>query len=202
MNVGFPVADTPHPKKSFAFSLSRSIHPILPYVPLHQPEASRKIRAPTTSNLYAIRFAANAGGLQMPINEELTIRMDNRPGSLGKVCRALADRGVNILAFQSIPSEKTILVCMVVDNPAAATSILDKEGISYTEGEIAQAKLPHGPGELARAASKLGDANINIHYAYCGVEPNTNAPLVIFGVSEVGRAATILDQTAAAAAAT
>jgi len=65
-----------------------------------------------------------------------------------------------------------------------------------------QAKLTRGPGELARAASKLGDANINIHYAYCGVEPATNAPLVIFGVTEVGRAATILDQTAAAAAVT
>jgi hypothetical protein len=138
----------------------------------------------------------------MPINEELTIRMDNRPGSLGKVCQALADRGVNILAFQSIPSEKTILVCMVVDNPSAAGAILDEEGISYTEGEVAQVKLPHGPGELARVASKLGDANINIHYAYCGVERATNAPLVIFGVSEVGRAATILDQPAAAAAAT
>jgi len=138
----------------------------------------------------------------MPINEELTIRMDNRPGSLGKVCRALAERGVNILAFQSIPSEKTILVCMVVDNPAAAKTSLDYAGISYTEGEVAEVKLPHGPGALARAASKLGDANINIHYAYCGVEPTTNATLVIFGVSEVGRAATILDQTAAAAAAT
>ena len=138
----------------------------------------------------------------MPINEELTIRMDNRPGSLGKVCRALAERGVNILAFQSIPSEKTILVCMVVDNPAAAKTSLDHAGISYTEGEVAEVKLPHGPGALARAASKLGDANINIHYAYCGVEPTTNATLVIFGVSEVGRAATILDQTAAVAAGT
>jgi hypothetical protein len=138
----------------------------------------------------------------MPINEELTIRMDNRPGSLGKVCRALADCGVNILAFQSIPSEKTILVCMVVDKPAAAGAILDSKGISYTEAEVAQVTLPHSPGELARAATKLGDANINIHYAYCGVEPNTHTPLVIFGVSEVGRAATILDQTAAAVAGT
>jgi hypothetical protein len=138
----------------------------------------------------------------MPINKELTIRMDNRPGSLGTVCRALADRGMNILAFQSIPSEKTILVCMVVDKPSAAGAILDSEGISYTESEVAQVKLPHAPGELARAASRLGDANINIHYAYCGVEPTSNAPLVIFGVSEVGRAAAILDQTAAAAAAT
>jgi len=66
---------------------------------------------------------------------------------------------------------------------------------------VVQVKLPHTPGELARAASKLGDANININYAYCGVEPSTNSPLVIFGVTEVGRAASILDQSVAAAAA-
>jgi hypothetical protein len=136
----------------------------------------------------------------MPITTELTIRMDNRPGSLGKVCRELADRGVNIMALQSIPSEKTILVCMVVDKPGAAEAILDQEGISYTEAEVAQVRLLHAPGELARAASKLGEANININYAYCGVEQSSNAPLVIFGVTEVGRAATILDHAAAAAA--
>jgi hypothetical protein len=136
----------------------------------------------------------------MPIVKELTIRMDNRPGSLGKVCRALADHNVNIMAFQSIPSEKTILVCVVVDEHGAAKTVLDGEGITYTEGEVVQVQLPHGPGELARAASRLGDANINVHYAYCGVESKTSAPLVIFGVTEVGRAATILDQSAAAAA--
>jgi hypothetical protein len=74
--------------------------------------------------------------------------------------------------------------------------------MTYTEGEVAQVEIPHGPGGLARAASKLGDANININYAYCGVEPSTNTPMVVFGVTEVGRAATILDQTAAAAAGT
>ncbi len=138
----------------------------------------------------------------MPVTKELTIRMENRPGSLGKVCRELADHGVNIMAFQSIPSEKTILVCIVVDKPAAAEAVLDSKGMTYTEGKVAQVKISHGPGELARAACKLGDADININYAYCGVEPSTNTPLVVFGVTEVGRAATILDQTAAAAAGT
>ena len=136
----------------------------------------------------------------MPIATELTIRMDNRPGSLGKICRELADREVNILAFQSIPSAKTILVCIVVDKPAAAEAIFDAEGISYTETEVAQVQLRNAPGELARVASKLGDANININYAYCGVEPITNAPVAIFGVKEVDRAANILDHGAAAAA--
>jgi len=136
----------------------------------------------------------------MPINRELTIRMDNRPGSLGKVCRALAEQSVNILAFQSIPSESTILVCLVVDNLAAAEAALDKDGMIYTEAEVAQVGLANRPGELARAASRLGEENINIHYAYCGLETSTNAPLVIFGTTEVGRAAAILDQTSAAAA--
>ena len=122
-------------------------------------------------------------------------------GALGKVCRTLADRGVNILAFQSFPSEGKGLVHIVVDNPTTAQTVLDSERLSYTQGEVAQVKLPHRPGELARAASRLGEAKININYAYCGVEPHTNASLLIFGVAEVGKAVTILEQTAAAAAA-
>ena len=55
------------------------------------------------------------------------------------------------------------------------------------------------PGEIARLASRLGKANININYAYCGLEPGTNAPLVFFGVVEVGKAASILEHAAAAA---
>ncbi len=138
----------------------------------------------------------------MPTAKEFAIHMEDRPGTLGKVCRALADRGVNIVAFQSIPSERKSLVRIVVDNPTTAKAVLDAERLTFTEAEVAQVKLPHRPGELARAASRLGDANININYAYCGVEPSTNAPVLIFGVAEVGRAVTILDQTAAAAAGT
>jgi hypothetical protein len=114
----------------------------------------------------------------------------------------LADRGVNILAFQSFPTEGKALTRIVVDNPAAAKKVLDSEHLTYTESEVAQVKLAHRPGELARAASRLGEADININHGYCGVEPGTNVPLLIFGVAEVGRAVTILEQAASAAAAT
>ena len=138
----------------------------------------------------------------MPTAKEFAIHMEDQPGTLGKFCRALADGGVNILAFQSFPSEGKSLVHIVVDNPTTAKTVLDTERLTYTETEVAHVTLPHRPGELARAASRLGEANININYAYCGIEPSTNAPLVVFGVAEAGRAATILDQAAAAAAGT
>jgi hypothetical protein len=137
----------------------------------------------------------------MSTTREFSLSMQDQPGALGRVCQALADRGVNILAFQSMPFEGRSLVRFVVDNPTTAKSVLDTQKLPYKETEVAQAKFPHRPGELASAASRLGEADINIDHAYCGIDPGTNAPLLIFGVAEAGRAAKILDKTAAAATA-
>ncbi|MBI3670851.1 MAG: hypothetical protein HY237_13860 [Acidobacteria bacterium] len=107
---------------------------------------------------------------------------------------------VNILAFQSIPSEGKSLFRFVADNPTTAKTVLDTERQTYTEAEVALVKLPNRPGELGRAASRLGEANTNINHAYGGLEAETNVPLLIFGIAEVGRAVTILEETAAAGA--
>jgi len=136
----------------------------------------------------------------MPVTKEFTVLMEDEPGTLGKVCRALADRGVNILALHSFPIGGKSVTRIVADNPSAAKSVLDSERLTCTETEVVQVKLPHRPGELARVASRLGEAKININYAYCGLEPATNAPLMFFGVTEVGKASPILEQAAAAAA--
>ena len=136
----------------------------------------------------------------MPTATELNIQMDDRPGTLGTCCRALADRGVNILAFQASGDERRSQVRIIVDNLATAKSVLGAEGSVYQETEVAQTALANQPGELGRAASRLGEAKININYAYGGVDPSTNTPLVFFGVPEVARAAKILDQGAASAA--
>jgi hypothetical protein len=133
------------------------------------------------------------------IAKEFNIRLADRPGTLGKLCRALADRNVNILAFQSIPLQGESLVRLVVNDPATAKQVLDSERLSYTETDIVQVKLRNRPGTLASAAAKLGEANININYAYCGVDPDANAPLLVFGVAETAQAAKVLEQIPMAA---
>jgi hypothetical protein len=136
----------------------------------------------------------------MPVTKEFTVLMDDRPGTLGKVCRALADRNVNILALHSFPIGGKSVTRFIVDNPSTAKMVLDAERLMCDETEVVQVKLPHKPGEIARVASRLGEAKININYAYCGLEAGTNSPLVFFGVAEVSKAAPILEQAAAAAA--
>ena len=137
----------------------------------------------------------------MPTTKEFTIRLEDRPGTLGKLCQALADQRVNILAFHSCPIEKgKSAVRLVLDNPAVAKSILDRQKTDYAETEVAKVTLTHRPGELARAASRLGEAGINIDYGYCGVDPSTSGTMLLLGVADAGKAAKVLEQAAAASA--
>ena len=136
----------------------------------------------------------------MPITKEFTVLLEDRPNALGKLCRALAERDVNILALQSFPIRGKSVTRLIVDNPERAKTTLNAEHLTYTETKIVQAEIAHRPGEIARLASRLGKANINIDYAYCGLEPGTNAPLVFFGVTEVEETDAILRDAALAAA--
>ncbi len=128
--------------------------------------------------------------------------MEDRPGTLGKFCRALAEWRLNIVAFYSFPSDGKSLVRMVVDDPTTTKKVLGAEHLTYTEAEVVLVRVPHRPGGLAPTPSRLGDANININCAYCAIEPGTNVSLLILGVAEGDRAASTLEQAARIAAGT
>jgi hypothetical protein len=132
----------------------------------------------------------------MPQSRELTIHIEDKPGALGNSCGPLAGRGVNIVAFQVYEWEGKSLIRMVVDDPTTAKALFEANRIYYTETEVAQVRLAHRPGQLSRAASLLGKAQININYAYSGTELGSKMPLVIFGVTDVAKAATLLDKFA------
>jgi hypothetical protein len=132
----------------------------------------------------------------MPVAKEFVVTLEDRPGTLGKLCYALSDQRVNITAFESVPFEGKGLVRFMVDKPTVTQKILHGEGLSYKEAEVAQARFLHRPGELARVALQLGEAGINVNYAYTGVDPNTNTPFLVFGVDQVTSAAAILDRIA------
>jgi len=133
----------------------------------------------------------------MPKASEFTVTIEDKPGALGKCFLALAERGVNILAFQSYVEEGESLARLLVDDPASASAVLGGLSMNFEETEVAIVRLAHRPGELGRAASRLGVQQINIDYSYCGVEPGSTRVLVVFGVDNLTRAANLLDELAA-----
>jgi hypothetical protein len=129
--------------------------------------------------------------------KEFTVTIEDKPGALGKCFLALAARGVNILAFQSYVEERESLVRFLVDDPGTAKTVLGNLRMIFEETDVAVVRLPHRPGELGRAASHLGENQINIDYSYCGLEPGSTLGVVVFGVDNLTKAVTLLDELAA-----
>jgi hypothetical protein len=59
-------------------------------------------------------------------------------------------------------------VRVVVDRPAAAKKIFAKHGWKTTEDEVVEVTVPDRPGALGAVADRLGEAGVNILYAYVG----------------------------------
>lgn len=133
----------------------------------------------------------------MPKVKEFTITIEDKPGALGKCFRALGERGVNILAFQTFVEEGESLARVLADDSESAKAVLGGLRMIFEETEVAIVTLPHRPGELGRAAARLGENQINIDYSYCGFEPGSSRALLAFGVDNLTLAAKLLDELSA-----
>jgi hypothetical protein len=129
--------------------------------------------------------------------KEITVTIEDKPGALGKCFLALAERGVNILAFQSYVEEGESLARFLADDVAVAKAVLGGLHMIFEETEVAVVRLPHRPGQLGRAAARLGEKQINVDYSYCGLEPGSSLGLMVFGVDNLNKAAAALDELAA-----
>lgn len=129
--------------------------------------------------------------------KEFRVTIEDKPGALGRCFFALAERGVNILAFQSYVEERESLVRFLADDPATAMAVLGTLRMNFEENDVAIVRLAHRPGGLAQAASRLGEKQINIDYSYCGLEPGSTLGLLVFGVDNLTLASKVLDELAA-----
>ena len=121
----------------------------------------------------------------MAIRTEISLRLQNSPGSLARVCQHLFDERVNILAL-SVEGGGTLR--MVVDNPLHAAGILKSSEYAVEERDVLVIQLPNDPGALERAARLLANADVNIDYAYGSVVEDHTMAAVIVGVEDAQRA--------------
>jgi hypothetical protein len=76
--------------------------------------------------------------------------------------------------------ERESLVRFVADDMSAARAVLAEMHMIFEETDVAVVRLPNQPGALGRAAERLGEAQINIDYSYCGMDPSSNLGLLVF----------------------
>ena len=124
--------------------------------------------------------------------KELTVWLENKPGTLAAMAEALGKAKVNILAFMTDEAEGQSRVRLVTDNPAKAGRTVTGLNLRFSEEEVVGVILANKPGTLVEAAGKLGRAGININHGYTGSEAGSKKQLVVFAVSDPKQAGKIV----------
>jgi hypothetical protein len=127
----------------------------------------------------------------MPKARQLSISVENRPGTLAHVARVLGDAKVNILAFLATTSGAEGAVHIVPDNVNKAKKALEGAGFSYTEAEVLLVKLPNVPGALGNFAGKLAAKDINITLGCQTTVQGSRKASVTLAVSDLEKAARV-----------
>jgi hypothetical protein len=129
----------------------------------------------------------------MQLATQLALFLDNKPGTLARVCEALAEAKINILAFSTSDTVDHSVVRMVVSHPHKAVAVFEERGALVVESEVLMVPGDNKPGSLAQIAKKLADAKVNIEYAYCATAPNTKTGLLILRAANCKKALKVLN---------
>ena len=110
------------------------------------------------------------------MNRDITVIIDDLPGTLAQVGEALGNAGINIGGYCSFPSGGKSFLHILVEDVAGARTALSGLGLSIAqERDVVTVDMEDTPGELGKIARKIANAGVNINMVYMG----TNSRLVI-----------------------
>jgi hypothetical protein len=129
----------------------------------------------------------------MQLATQLALFLDNRPGTLARVCDALSAAKINIYAITTSDTVDHNVVRMVVSDPRRAMLIFEEHGTLVVDTEVLMIEGDNKPGSLARICHKLAAAKINIDYCYCATPPDARKGLLILRVTNAKKAMKVLN---------
>ncbi len=124
------------------------------------------------------------------IARQLSVFLENKPGVLAAVCKALGEHDINIRGVSVSDTVDHAVVRLIVSDPHKAVHVLGEHGALVVETDVLIVKLSDHPGALAEVATKFARGKINIEYAY-GSSDDTEAT-VFMRVSDTKKALEIL----------
>ena len=102
----------------------------------------------------------------MSVITQLSIFVNNEPGSFAAITAALKECGINLKAFNIAESSGFGVLRAIADNPQEACETLRKRNIVVKLTDVIAVPMEDKPGEIYNVAKVFGENNINIEYAY------------------------------------
>jgi hypothetical protein len=116
--------------------------------------------------------------------KDLTVELEDRPGTLADLGEALGNAGVNIDGGGGFASGGAAILHILVEDAAAARKAIEGAGLKAAdERDVIVIDVTDQPGELGAIARRMADAGVNIDLVYL-----TARGQLVLGVDDLEKA--------------
>jgi hypothetical protein len=124
--------------------------------------------------------------------KQISISIENSPGRLYEVTRALGEAGINLRALNLVDSGDFGMLRLLVSDLAKTRRIMMENHMPARVDDVVAVEIEDKPGRLSEVLKPLMDARINVIYMYAFIGMSSNNAVMIFRFSDNDRAIEIL----------
>jgi len=126
--------------------------------------------------------------------KQITISIENSPGRLYEVTKALGDAGINLRALSLVDTGAFGQLRLLVSDITTSRRILMEKQMPAMVTEVVAVEIEDKPGSLAEMLKPLMDAHVNVLYTYAFVGFSAGKAVMIFRFSDNDKAIKVLQK--------
>ncbi|RMG87279.1 MAG: amino acid-binding protein, partial [Candidatus Dadabacteria bacterium] len=123
-----------------------------------------------------------------------SVFLENSPGRLYAVTKALGDAGINLRALSLVDTAGFGVLRLLVSDVAKARRVVMGLHLPARVDEVVAVEIPDKPGSLAAVLAPINQAGINVEYMYAFTGFSSENAVMVFRFSDNDRAIRVLNE--------
>ena len=127
----------------------------------------------------------------MTVNQ-ISVFLENKPGQLAELTRALSDNGISMRALSIADTRDYGIARLMVDDPYKTVLVLKEAGWVTKMTPVLAVQMPDEAGALEKILDVLAKAEVDLEYVYAFLSHKINSACLVVRAADNDKAARVL----------
>ena len=116
----------------------------------------------------------------MAFIKQLSLFVENTPGSISKVCRILKDNNLSISTLSLADTSEFGILRLLIKDSCKAAQVLTDAGFVVKTADVLPLTVPNRAGGLSEIFDILDKHNLSVEYMYAFTAGNADKAIIVF----------------------